>query len=337
MADGLGPTLAAATRAAYAGCMYSYELRLVPRLHDERAWTDDDRAAVAAHAERLAQLRDQGIVVLAGRTDAANPDTRGIVIFEAADEEAARVLMRTDPAVASGVMTATLAKFRLAVEPTAPRTPPNAAANADEPALVCRLDAATFIAPPRHLPWLLRPVLALAEKVIGGKLAGLRALAHYPKTLVGAGLLEAFICHKDRAASPRLLALVRLAVSYAASCPFCVDLNGANFRKFGIVEEELAALRGERDIEGVPSLREAERAAIAYARAVSETPVRVSDDQAERLIAAVGERGFAIVVSTAAQVNFWARLLQGMGAPPAFIALEAPPLALERTANPRRR
>ena len=206
--------------------------------------------------------------------------------------------------------------------------------NEDFPA--CRLDTATFVPPRERLPPPFSLAFKLAERRIGGPLGGLRALAHYPPALVGAGLLEAFVCHGDKDAPPRLLALVRLAVSYAVSCPFCVDLNGADFRSLGIREEELAALRGEADPEGMSGFSEGEKAAVAYARAVSATPVRISDAEADRLSAALGTRGFVIVASTAAQVNFWARLLQALGAPPAFVAADPGALALERFANPRR-
>jgi AhpD family alkylhydroperoxidase len=212
----------------------------------------------------------------------------------------------------------------------------NESPSASPDAPSCRLDTATFIPPRKDMPLPLSAVLRAAERAVGGPLIGLRALAHYPKALIGAGLLEATVCHGDRAAPKRLLALVRLTVSYAVSCPFCVDLNGADFRKLGITDDELAALRGEIDPEAT-GFSEAERAAIAYARAVTATPVRISDAEADRLSGAVGNRGFAIIAATAAQVNFWARLLQGLGAPPSFVAEDAAPLRLERYANPNRR
>jgi alkylhydroperoxidase family enzyme len=179
-------------------------------------------------------------------------------------------------------------------------------------------------------------MLAAAERRIGGPLTGLRVLARYPKALFGAGLLEAFTAHDEADAPRRLLALVRLRVSYNVSCPFCVDLNGQDFRQIGILDEELEALRGERDPEAVGTFSEAEKAAVAYAVAMSATPVRVSEGAASRLSAALGERGFVIVAATAAQVNFWARLLQGLGAPPAGVASDPETLALERFANPLR-
>ena len=202
---------------------------------------------------------------------------------------------------------------------------------------MCALNAPPFVPSRAPLPFPLGRLLAAAEKRVGGRLEGLRVLAHYPKALIGAGLLEAFVAHDDADAPRRLLTLVRLRVSYAVSCPFCIDLNGADFRSVGISEEELAALRGEADPEHIPSLTEAERAALAFASAVSAAPVRVSEEIAARLVSALGPRGFVIVVSTAAQVNFWARLFQGLGAPPGGVASDPQTLALERFANPARR
>jgi uncharacterized protein YciI len=42
--------------------------------------------------------------------------TFGLVIFEAASEEAAQAFMRADPAVAAGVMTASLHPYSIALQ-----------------------------------------------------------------------------------------------------------------------------------------------------------------------------------------------------------------------------
>lgn len=197
----------------------------------------------------------------------------------------------------------------------------------------CRASTTLFVPPPDPLPFPFNLLMPLAERKIGGRLEGLRALSRYPKALVGAGLLEACIAVDEKDAPRRLLALVRLKVSYEVACPFCVDLNGADFGEAGIAAEELEALRRERDPETVPTFSEAEKAAIAFAEAACATPIRVSGEAAARVVAALGERGFVIVAATAAQVNFWARLLQGLGAPPAGVASDPAALALQRYAR----
>jgi alkylhydroperoxidase family enzyme len=48
-----------------------------------------------------------------------------------------------------------------------------------------------------------------------------------------------------------------------------------------------------------------------------QTPLKFHPDLVERVKAAFTEREFVILASTAAQVNYWARLIQALGIPPA--------------------
>ena len=70
---------------------------------------------LSEHTAYLGQLADQGTVILAGRTQVTGPDTMGLVIFEATDEPSACELMRSDPAVAGGIMSADLYPYAIAV------------------------------------------------------------------------------------------------------------------------------------------------------------------------------------------------------------------------------
>ena len=95
---------------------FIYVLHLVPRLHDDKAWTEQDKAAVERHFNRLKDATKTGQVFLAGRTSESGDKTFGIVIFEAANEEAARVFVNGDPAVIAGIMTAELHPFGIALQ-----------------------------------------------------------------------------------------------------------------------------------------------------------------------------------------------------------------------------
>jgi uncharacterized protein YciI len=95
---------------------YVYVLRLVPRVHDDAAWTEADKAAVSQHFQRLQQETAAGRVILAGRTTEAGDKTFGLVIFEATDDAAAQQFMQSDPAVVAGVMTATLHPYTVALQ-----------------------------------------------------------------------------------------------------------------------------------------------------------------------------------------------------------------------------
>src|SRR4051812_13281421 len=80
-------------------------MRLVPRLHDSKAWTKPDLDAVGAHFNRLKAATESGQVLLAGRTNESGDKTFGFVVFPAADETAARAFLAADPCVVAGVMT----------------------------------------------------------------------------------------------------------------------------------------------------------------------------------------------------------------------------------------
>ncbi len=55
-------------------------------------------------------------------------------------------------------------------------------------------------------------LLAAAERRVGSRLEGLRVLAHCPKALIGAGLLEAFVAHDDADAPRRTVPAIRMAL-----------------------------------------------------------------------------------------------------------------------------
>lgn len=102
--------------AAAAAPQFLYVLRVAPHLQDESKWSDKDRAATSRHFERLKKATADGKVILAGRTTEALDKTFGLVVFEADNEAAAKAFMEADPAVAAGVMTATLHPYSVALQ-----------------------------------------------------------------------------------------------------------------------------------------------------------------------------------------------------------------------------
>jgi uncharacterized protein YciI len=77
--------------------------------------TPEEDAIIEQHFAYLKDLTAQGIVILAGRTLTTDPNGLGIVIFRAADDNAAHALMSNDPSVQQGVMHAELYPFRIAL------------------------------------------------------------------------------------------------------------------------------------------------------------------------------------------------------------------------------
>lgn len=173
----------------------------------------------------------------------------------------------------------------------------------------------SFVPPPPRIPFLLKLGILLSEKITGRTMLPPRILAWYPKAAVGSGVMEALVAHQDGRMDKRMLKLIRMAASHAVACPFCVDMNSHEHRKYGITDEEAQALRG--DFENIASFSEREKLAIAYTRLISATPLKFHPDVVEKTKAAFTEREFVILAATAAQVNFWARLIQALGIPPA--------------------
>jgi AhpD family alkylhydroperoxidase len=173
----------------------------------------------------------------------------------------------------------------------------------------------SFISPPPKIPFLLKLGILLSEKITGAVMLPPRILAWYPRAAIGAGVMEALVAHEDGRMDRRMLKLIRMAASYAVACPFCVDMNSHEYHKYGITDEEAESLRG--GFEQADSFSEREKLAITYTRLICATPLKFHPDVVEKVKAAFTEREFVILASTAAQVNFWARLIQGLGIPPA--------------------
>ncbi len=173
-----------------------------------------------------------------------------------------------------------------------------------------------FIPAPQKIPLFLRLGLWIARKITGKDLLPARLLAWYPKAVIGSGVLEGLIAHHDGKLDVRILKLVRMAASFAVACPFCVDMNSAGWEQ-SLTRDELAALQGRQSLENVASFTDRERLAVRYSRLISSTPLTFPQDFIQQLTQAFTEREIVILATTAAQVNYWARLIQGLGCPPA--------------------
>lgn len=91
---------------------YLYVLRPV-REDLTSSMSADERTLVEAHFAYLCGLKDRGSLILAGRTQEAEPF--GLVIFEAPDDAHAEKVMAADPSVSGGVFRAHLHPYRVAL------------------------------------------------------------------------------------------------------------------------------------------------------------------------------------------------------------------------------
>lgn len=77
--------------------------------------TERENEAIESHFTYLSDLKEKGVVKLAGRTTNTDASSFGVVIFAAEDEDAARQLMAHDPAVKEHVLAAKMFPFRIAL------------------------------------------------------------------------------------------------------------------------------------------------------------------------------------------------------------------------------
>ncbi len=174
-----------------------------------------------------------------------------------------------------------------------------------------------FIEPPEKIPFYLRFGIWISKKITGRDLLPAKILAWYPKAAIGSGALEALVAHHDGNLDERMLKIVRIQASYAAACSFCIDMNSFQYEDTHITKDELLVLQGRKGMEEMVTFSERERLAIEYAKLVSQTPLHFPHSFIEELKRHFNEREIVVLASTAAQVNYWARLIQALGIPPA--------------------
>ena len=92
--------------------LYKIQLNRIEILSDGP--TDEEAKYLNGHAEYVSRLADEGVVLLAGRTQTPDINGFGIVIFVADSEEAAQQIVANDPAVKNQVMRAQLFPYRIA-------------------------------------------------------------------------------------------------------------------------------------------------------------------------------------------------------------------------------
>ena len=172
-----------------------------------------------------------------------------------------------------------------------------------------------FILPPARMPLPFRIALWFVRRRAGTDLLPPRLLVWHPRAAISSGILEALLTHRQGRLTERLLKMVRMAVSFTTSCEFCIGLNSQGWEAL-ISEQELGALQGKTALDDVPTLSAAETLAIEYARLTSATPLAIPAAIGQRLRDSFSDREIVALAATSAQVNYWARLIQGLGCPP---------------------
>ena len=164
--------------------------------------------------------------------------------------------------------------------------------------------------PPQRANLLIRAMYRIAKRRFGEVPEPFAVAAHHPRLLVANGVHETLL----QSASKKLPANVReLAVFWTArtiGCSWCVDFGSMLQRLDGLDVERL------KDIDSYatsPAYSDDERAAIAYADAITRDPHTITDEQVADLQRRFGDDGVIELTYQIGVENMRARMYSALG------------------------
>ena len=166
--------------------------------------------------------------------------------------------------------------------------------------------------PHHRYPWYVRLILSLQRRKYGVALEPALLWGRIPRGFLTLTLLYRSL---DRAASPLdpvLRSLVQVRISQINWCAFCVDLNSAAALERHGAPEKLAALQ---DYEASTLFSEGERAALAYAEAMTHSNRRVDDALFARLRRRFSEQEIVELTALIAFQNLSSKFNAAFGVP----------------------
>jgi AhpD family alkylhydroperoxidase len=128
--------------------------------------------------------------------------------------------------------------------------------------------------PANLYPWLVRLIFWAQKKKYGATLEPAWFWGRSPKLLYGLQVFYRCLDRRSSPLSPRLRALVSNRISQLNHCAFCTDISAATLAKNGVSVEMIFALE---NFETDPAFSEGERAALAYAVALTDSNRKVDD------------------------------------------------------------
>ena len=140
----------------------------------------------------------------------------------------------------------------------------------------------TFIDTPRdhRFPWYVRLFFWNQRRRYGAVLEPARLWGRSPRVFSALAVLYGALDRQASPLEPALRSLVTVRVSQINWCAFCVDINSANLLKRGVDEAKLAELA---EFEGSARFSEREKAALAYAEAITYSDRETTPEYFARL------------------------------------------------------
>lgn len=131
-----------------------------------------------------------------------------------------------------------------------------------------------WVPPLSHLPLSLKPIVAMQKKHYGDVLNPTRWWGRMPRLFWLVALFVGYLERKKARLEPVLRALLMTRVSQQCDCAFCLDANSLRLaQRCGAMDKVLALSGWQTSALYTP----AERAALAYADAMTATPPRIDE------------------------------------------------------------
>ncbi|AOV96405.1 hypothetical protein A9798_05240 [Edwardsiella hoshinae] len=169
-----------------------------------------------------------------------------------------------------------------------------------------------WVAPLSRLPFSLMPLLRLQRRHYGMVLNPVRWWGRFPRLFWLIALFVGYLERRQSSLTPSLRALVMTRVSQRCDCAFCIDANSLRLAQHsGSLEKVLAVA----DWQQADCFVSAERAALAYADAVTATPPQVTPELQQELRRHFDDRALTELTALVAFQNLSARFNAALAIP----------------------
>ncbi|HUW38281.1 MAG TPA: carboxymuconolactone decarboxylase family protein [Rhodocyclaceae bacterium] len=161
-------------------------------------------------------------------------------------------------------------------------------------------------------PWYVRLFLANQRRRYGRELEPARLWARTPNVFAALSLLYGALDRKRSPIAPALRSLITVRVSQINWCAFCIDINSATCLKRGVAEAQLLALA---EFETSDLFGERDKAALAYAEAMTRSDLGVTDETMLRLKRHFTDDGIVELTALIAFQNMSSKFNAALGVP----------------------
>ena len=164
--------------------------------------------------------------------------------------------------------------------------------------------------PPNRASWVTRLIYRITKRQLGEVPEPLAVAAHHPRLLFANAVHEAMLGSASKALPANVRELAVFWTARAIGCSWCVDFGSMLQRLDGL---DVERLRNIDDYATSPAFSDDERAAIAYADAMTTDPHSITDEQVADLRTRFGDAGVLELSYQVGVENLRARMYSALG------------------------